>query len=84
VKRLRQIPSQNAEKKDPQDEFVMEGKSHSSCDLKGKIFKSVVPRTVVKGKPLFHTPSHHQINRMRRMTRDVPTATSKLRYKKNC
>ena len=70
--RSRQISSQNFERKDPQKKVFMEEKSHPSCESKVKTSPSMVPRVVAKGKPLFHTPSHHQINQMRRMMRDNP------------
>ena len=57
----------------------MEEISHPPCESNVKTSSSVVSHVVAKVKPLFHTPSHHQINQMRLMMRDNPKDTPKDR-----
>ena len=75
--RSRQIINQNIDKKDPQPKIDMGEKLQAWREAKGKVFPSV--STMGKGKPLFHTPSHHHINQLRRLERGIPKDSPKAR-----
>lgn len=75
--RTRQITNQNAEKKqDPPLKVDMGSKLQVWLEAKGKISSAPSPG---KAKPVFYTPSHHQMNQFRRMARNLPPDTPKAR-----
>jgi hypothetical protein len=65
------------DKKDPQPKIDMCEKLKQWREAKGKAYPSM--STMGKGKPLFHTPSHHQINQLRRFERGISKDSPKAR-----